>query len=404
MRIAFITYEYSPDIPKGGIATYVEQASRLLSDRGNDVEIFCASYTRNLTENQDGILVHRCLVTDIEHFRETCLSRFTKRHEYLAFDIIESPEIHANALLIKKQYPSLPMVVKLHMASFLQSKLLNYYTGRMAKFRYFLGGIRRGKINFYGTYNYLNDIEYKFTLLADGIVAPSKAQKKLIVSEWHLPEENICVIPNPFSPSSGLLNAEVTSPVKKEITFVGKLNVHKGIVNLIKVIPLVVSKHPEALFRLIGNDSYFGARKMTMSDFIKSELKGYEKNYTLMGVLEYEDVIKNYKTSAICIFPSLWECFGLVCLEAMSAGRAVVGSKEGGMQDILNNGAGVLTDPQNIREMADALILLLDDEKLRWRYGDAARLKLLSGYNKDIIGSQMESYYQSVMARNRNII
>ena len=398
MRIAFITYEYPPDIAKGGIATYVEQSAGLLQERGNNVEVFCGSYTRSVTEDNKGVLIHRCLIKDVTGFREDCLNKFTERHESVPFDIIESPEIHADALLIKKKFPSLPLVVKLHMASFIQARLLNFYTGKIAKLRYFMGGLRRGKINFYGAYNYLNDIEYTFTKLAEGIVAPSQAQKKVIADEWHLPAESICVIPHSFSPPVKLLEIPVDVSVKKIVTFIGKLNVHKGIVNLVKVIPIVVKMHPEVVFRLIGSDSYFGAKKMNMSAFIRKELRGFENNYTLPGSLEYEDVLKQFATTAVCIFPSLWECFGLVCLEAMSAGRAVVGSKEGGMNDILSNGAGMLVDPFNVKQMAAAVIRLLDDDKLRCQYGNAGRAKVLSTFNRNLIGEQMEAYYHATIA------
>lgn len=401
MRIAFITYEYPPDIPKGGIATYVEQASQILWERGNGVEIFCGSYTRSISEKKDGILVHRCLINDMAGFGKACLNKFSERHEYLPFDIIESPEIHANGLLIKEKYPFLPLVVKLHMASFIQMRLLNFYTKRITRLRYFLGGLRRGKINIYGAYTYNYDGEYKFTKMADSIVAPSVAQKAIIADEWHLPGQRIAVIPNPYCPPARLLKIPVIAPVKKVVTFIGKLNVHKGIVNLVKVIPLVVKEHPEVVFRLIGNDSYYAVGKMNMSDFIQKQLKGYESNYELSGALEYEAVLDQLEIAAVCIFPSLWECFGLVCLEAMSAGRAVIGSDRGGMKDILSNGAGILVSPHRIRKMAGAVIQLLNDEKLRWRYGNAARLKVLSAYNKDRIGRLMEEHFQATINATR---
>lgn len=393
MRIAFISFEYPPDIPKGGIATYVEQASTLLCVRGNNVEIFCASYSRNTSQNENGILIHRCLVKELKDFRESCLRRFTERHLISPFDIVECPEIHADALLIKEKFPLLPLVVKLHMASFIQNRLLNFYTASLIKLRYFLGGIKQGKIHFYGAYDYKDDVEYKFCKLADAVAAPSPEQKKIIVDEWHFPPGKITVIPNPYAPPASLINISVSKPVDKVITFVGKLNVHKGIVNLIKTIPGVVSRYPDVVFRLIGNDSYFSAKKKMMSDYIAFELKGYEKNFVTLGALKYEDVLKQYSESAICVFPSLWECFGLVCLEAMSAGRAVIGSNRGGMNGILDDGAGVLVNPHNIKAMEEAIINLLGNESLRWELGEKARLKVSSVFNTSLIGQQMEAHY-----------
>ena len=399
MRVAFITYEYPPDIAKGGIATYVEQVARLLYKRGNDVEIFCGSHYRTGTEEIKGILIHRCKTDNVIDFRKDCLLKFTERHKEMPFDLMESPEINANALLIKEAFPSLPLVVKLHMATFIQTRLQNYYTTRLTKLRYFLGGLKRGRINFFGAYNNRSDVEYKFTLLAEGIVAPSLAQKKIIVEEWHLTSESICVIPNPFCPPEELLSIPVNARVDNIITFIGKLNVPKGIVNLIKAIPLVVKEYPDVIFRFIGTDSYFAVKKMNMSAFMLNELKGYESNYELLNGLEYNDVLKQLQTTAVCIFPSLWECFGLVCLEAMSAGRAVIGSKNGGMSEILDGGAGMITDPDNVKQMVESITTLLNNENMRWRFGKAARQKVLSHYNQEVIGRQMEAHYHAVIEK-----
>ena len=397
MRIAFITYEYPPDIAQGGIATYVQQAAYLLKDRGHDVEVFCGSHSRTISENVEGVLIHRVKTKNPQAFGEDCLNIFSERHLADSFDVMESPEIHANAKLIKEKFPKLPLVVKLHMASFIQMRLLNYYTSKLAKLRYFLGGLRRGKINIYGSYNYKEDLEYQFTCLADGVVAPSKSVKEIVLKEWFLEEKVVSNIPYPFLPPPELLKIPVNSTNKKVVTFIGKLNVHKGMVNLIKVIPLVAKKYPDVEFRLIGNDSYFAVKKLNMSDYIRRELKGYERNYSIMGGLNYEDILRQFKSTSICIYPSIWENFPLVCLEAMSAGKAIIGSKEGGMNEMLSDGAGEIIDPLNVNQMADAVVNLLDDENLRLQYGNAGRARVLADYNNDLVGKAMEEHYAGIV-------
>jgi glycogen(starch) synthase len=399
MRIAFITYEYPPDIAKGGIATYVKIAAKVLKERGHDVEVFCGSHTRTVAEHDGGIVIHRVKTTDPATFRTQVTGVFSERHDALPFDIIESPEIHANALHIRLKYPFLKMVVRLHMALYIQMRLLNFYTTRFTRVRFFLGGLRRGKINFYGSYNYKEDPEYRLTVMSDGIASPSKALKAIISKEWHLSPSRIHVIPYPFVPDSKLLDIPASVSTKKVVTFIGKLNVHKGLVNLVKVIPMVVKKNPDVLFRLIGDDSYFSLKKSNMSNYIRKKLKGYEKNYEIMGPMEYEKVLEQLKTTAVCIFPSIWENFPLVCLEAMSAARAVIGSKEGGMSEMLAGDAGIIVDPHIITIMAESVNTLLADDDLRFRYGEAARKKVLRDYNKEVIGKQMEDYFLQITGK-----
>lgn len=399
VRIAYVFYEYPPDTAYGGIATYTEQAARMMRERGHQVEVFSGSKTRNITETINGVEVHRCLFTTVKDFVEVCLQKFCERHEANSFDLVESPEIFAMAFPIKEKYPTLPLVVKLHMASFIQMRLLNFYTPWLTKLRFFLGGLKRGRIHIYGDYRYEKDIEYRFTALADGIVAPSFAQKKLTQREWHLPAERITVIPNPFTPPEQLLRIPIGKLNQKRITFIGKLNVHKGVVNLAKAVPLVVEKHPDAVFQFIGGDGLFPVGKMMMSEYIKKLLRGFEQNYVISGVLEYKAVLEQLEDTSLCVFPSLWECFGIVCLEAMSAGRPVIGSREGGMNEILENSKGVVVNPHKPKEIADAINAMLDDEGMRKHYGEAGRLSVLEKYNEHAVGELMEQHYRETIQK-----
>lgn len=397
MRIGFITYEYPPDIAQGGIATYVAQAALALKKLGHDTEIFCGSHTRNISEVIEGVQVHRCKTKDPLSFRSDIVDIFSERQGMNPFDVIESPEIHGNAYCIKKKFPQLPLVVKLHMPLYLQMSLLNFYTSSFTKLRFFIGALRRGRFRKFGQHDFLADIDYKITMMADGIVSPSESLRNIISRDWHISSSKINVIPYPFAAPQRLLQIPVEKKTGKVISFIGKLNVQKGIVNLVKVIPLVVKKHPDVLFRLIGNDSEFAAHKMSMTAYIKKELRGFEKNYVIKGGLAYEEVMQQLEETAICIFPSIWENFPLVCLEGMSAGCAIVGSKEGGMNEMLADGAGIIVNPLKIKEIAEALIELAADPEKCFAYGLKAREKVLKKYSPPEVGAKMIMNFQKAI-------
>lgn len=397
MRIAFITYEYPPDIAQGGIATYVAQASSVLQKRGHEVEVFCASHKRTISECIDKVWVHRCLSQDPATFQLNCVKIFSKRNAINAFDIMESPEIHGNALKIKETFPAIPLVVKLHMPLYLQMRLFNFYTTAFTKMRFFLGSIRRGNPKKFGHHNHLEDVDYKMTMMADGIISPSTSLKEIISAEWKITKSKIEVLPYPFQPSARLLEIPTGNSITNTVTFIGKLNVHKGMVNLVKVIPLVAKHFPDVVFNLIGNDSYFSIKKMMMSAYINQQLKGFEKNFTIKGGLQYDEIAAELSATSVCIFPSIWENFPLVCMEAMSAGRAVVGSSEGGMSEMLADEAGIIVDPLNVNQMAKGIIKLLENDELQQKFGSNARAKILAKYNSEIVGSQMEQYFEKVI-------
>jgi glycosyltransferase involved in cell wall biosynthesis len=283
------------------------------------------------------------------------------------------------------------------MALFIQMRLFNFYTPRLVRLRYFLGNLRKGRVRFYGHYQKELDIDYMITQLANGIVSPSISLRQMMLKEWGFPPNSIKVIPYPFSPPQVLLEIPILTEMPKIVTFVGKLNVHKGLVNLIKAIPMVIKKHPDVQFKLIGNDGHFGAKKILMSTYIQQNLSRYKKNFRIYGGITYKEVLQHLSGTAVCVFPSIWENFPLVCLEAMSAGRAVVGSKEGGMNEMLAQGAGTIIDPHNISQIAKAICEFLENPKLMVEAGQIARKKVLEVYNSNRIGSMMEAHYEETI-------
>ena len=136
-----------------------------------------------------------------------------------------------------------------------------------------------------------------------------------------------------------------------------------------------------------------------MSNYIRLKLKGYEKNYEIKGTLSYDQILKELEDTTVCIFPSIWENFPMVCLEAMSAGKAIIGSKNGGMNEMLSDGAGVIVDPLNVNKMVYELKVLLLNKSLRYDYGKKARAKLIKNYNGDLIGQMMENYYRVLIRK-----
>ncbi|PTN26484.1 hypothetical protein C6366_18930 [Desulfonatronum sp. SC1] len=88
----------------------------------------------------------------------------------------------------------------------------------------------------------------------------------------------------------------------------------------------------------------------------------------------------------LCIFPSIWENFPTVCLEAMSAGRVVIGSKNGGMNEMLTNPiSGILVNPKSVSQISKAIAFLIENPQIRIKFGENGRNKILSEYNSDTI-------------------
>ncbi|HEY9662244.1 MAG TPA: glycosyltransferase, partial [Allocoleopsis sp.] len=178
MKIAFISYEYPPDTALGGIATYVAQAARMLTQRGHHVEIFAAGIDHCETRVEAGIVVHRITTPQRAAFAAEIAPIFASRHHTVHFDILEATDIDAPAHHIMQAVPDIPLVVKLHTPTFLVNEISQVKPSLPQKLRWHLGTLRRGqrpKPYPCFQYNPALDVERFQAVHADGIAAPSTA-------------------------------------------------------------------------------------------------------------------------------------------------------------------------------------------------------------------------------------
>jgi len=397
MRIAYISFEYPPDTAVGGIATYVHQVSKMMKSRGHDVEVFCGSPNRSISEVFEGMLVHR-IVSDVPGFPKDILSVFQQRHQQKNFDLIETPEYSGDGYEIKRRFPELPMVVKLHTPSYFIHELNHFYLPAKKKIRYIVGGLLRGKIrDFYWKWRKQEaDIDFLTTKLANQIHTPSISLGDIVAKSWKIDRADILNVPYPFIANKQYLDVPIGSETNT-FTYIGRLEIRKGIVELIKAIPAIFEAVPESKFVVVGRTAQSPVPGLTMKQYVEQELKNYSTRIEFLEVTP-DQIPGILARTDVCVFPSLWENFPNVCLEAMSAGRAIVGSKQGGMHDMLElPEAGILIDPLQPKEISDAVIKLLKNKETRARLGETARNKVLSAYNTQVIGDLMEKYYSQLI-------
>ena len=120
--------------------------------------------------------------------------------------------------------------------------------------------------------------------------------------------------------------------------------------------------------------------------------RSISKNIHFLGFIPECDLRKLYGKAAIFVCPSIgFEAFGVVNIEAMSSGCAVIGTQNGGIPEIIEDGKnGVLVTPNDPLPLAEGLIRLMDDEVLRRRLGENARRSVLKrftyrGHVEDLI-------------------
>jgi glycogen(starch) synthase len=412
VKIAFISYEYPPDTSYGGIATYVYQAARMLQSRGHHVEVFTSSPRRDGSHIEDHVLVHRIKEARQENFASPVGGLFARRHAAVRFDVLEGPEFFADAREAIKLVPDIPLVVKLHTPSILVLKLNYYETAVIKKLRFCLDGIIRG---FKPAWGYpahvtghrlhalrVDTIERAHALDADEIVSPSKSLGDILVKEWGLQPSLVSNIPYPYVPERDLLEIPVETHTNA-VTFVGRLEMRKGVIELARAIPLVLREHPPARFRFVGSSDHSPISNVGMQQYLEKKLCRYRKSLEFVGPVSSNRIPEILASTDICVFPSRWENFPCVCLEAMAAGRGIVGSSAGGMVEMLNYGeCGLVIPPGDSQSIADAILALLRKPERRMKLAQTARERLLTEYNVGRVGSLQEMSYERAIERRRS--
>ncbi len=104
-----------------------------------------------------------------------------------------------------------------------------------------------------------------------------------------------------------------------------------------------------------------------------------------------------YSAASVYVMPSVFEPFGYSLVEAMSCGRPVVASRVGGICELVEEGkSGLLVSPRSPRQLADAIVQVLEDEALAKRLGDAARARVLEQFSLERFGEGFERAMRAV--------
>jgi N-acetyl-alpha-D-glucosaminyl L-malate synthase BshA len=124
---------------------------------------------------------------------------------------------------------------------------------------------------------------------------------------------------------------------------------------------------------------------------------GILKSVSFLG--DQEDVADILPMADVFLLPSQHESFGLAALEAMSCGVPVVGSRIGGLPEVIEHEkTGFLCDPNDVDCMKAIVLGLLKNEPLRQQIGQAARERAQRLFNRDRIVAQYVDAYERVLA------
>ncbi|UCC60174.1 MAG: glycosyltransferase family 4 protein [Dehalococcoidia bacterium] len=179
----------------------------------------------------------------------------------------------------------------------------------------------------------------------------------------------------------------------RSMIFVGNTEDRKkGIIHLLQALRMIKGECPVKLTIVDG-----GAPETTYAPALVSEY-GLESQVTIVRRLSSEDLVRRYSSAEIAAVPSLFEGFGFPAAEAMACELPVITTKAGALPELVSDGDnGILIDPGDVRALAAAIKLLLEDKEMRHRMGHAGREKVKRKFNWEQAAKQTLEAYQQAM-------
>jgi len=235
--------------------------------------------------------------------------------------------------------------------------------------------------------------------LADQVIAVSQAVLEHLV-RCGLPRRRIVVIRNGVDvrrfddlldkeQARGLLGLPLAAQV---VGTVGRLSQAKGHQYLLQAIARLRPGFPQLRGLIVGDGEALPAL-LRLADSL--QLAG---RVTFAGWREDIDVVMS--AMDIYVQPSLEEGLGLAVMEAMATGLPVVGTRVGGIPELIEDGrTGFLVAPGDVLALSDAIGLLLSNGELRARLGGAARAHVRAHHSWERVAEQVELVYHSLSHR-----
>jgi len=215
---------------------------------------------------------------------------------------------------------------------------------------------------------------------------------------FSLPHDKVEAIPNGVDVAEfvGTFNKAsfrslYATPNEKIVLFVGRLVYEKGASLLVEAMPHILSR-VNAKFVFVG-EGY-------MKDQLRSRAQqlGLTEKAYFTGYVDEKTLRQLYRIADVCAFPSLYEPFGIVALEAMAARVPTVVADTGGLSEVVEHDkTGVKVYNNNVDSLAWGVIKVLTDPKYADSLKANASRKILELYSWNQIAVQTRKVYESIL-------
>jgi glycosyltransferase involved in cell wall biosynthesis len=383
MRIAILSWESLHSIAVGGVGAHVTELAAALDRKGHEVHVFTRmGHGQSHYDRIDGVHYHRCpfqlnsdFIAEIDDMCRSFVHHVFQTEDFVGpFDVIHAHDwLAANAMIWIKQGRGRKGILTIHSSEYGRCGN-NFYGGRS-------GDIR--------------EIERAGTYCADRVIAVSQALRNEIMWMYELPDWKVSVVYNAVNlhhfdgwvAPDGVKARYGIGSMDPMVLFCGRMVYQKAPDLLVEAIPYILGYYPHAKFVFAGDGEMKPHVEWRTHDL------GVSHATRFVGFKTGRDLIDLFKACDVVCVPSRNEPFGIVVLEAWSAAKSVVATKNGGPDEYVwheVNGLKIHPHPESIAWGLGTLFT--NFEWARWM-GRNGRIAVETVFNWDTVGDQVLSVY-----------
>lgn len=416
MKIAALVYEYPPKIV-GGLGTYAAEITRKFVLTDNDVTVFTMNDDAGTLPTREiwrGIEIHRPLHIDVSDTLPDVIAEDIRKWgrgiqffgKLMVYNYLSAAKLVNE--LIKREGMRYDVVVAHDWLSAMGGVTVKKESGLPLAFH--VHSTEQGRTLGNGS-SVVSNIELRAGKMADMIVTVSYAMKDEL-TQLGFPREKIQVCyngvdPEKYNPKN--FSSEQIRKIRESyglddddfmILFLGRLVGVKGVDKLIMTMPHILPKFPKAKLVIVG----VGDVQEYLQNLVKTIRMDKYVRFRFDFIPEEERIL-HYAACDVAVFPSFYEPFGIVALEAMAMEKPVVVGAAGvsGMREIVtccgDEQCGYHIDPNNPSDIAWGIMSSLENPDWQKTLGKNGRRRVLEEFTWTKIAQRTTELYQKISNR-----
>ena len=388
-RLLMLSWEFPP-MTVGGLSRHVYDLSRYLVRHGYEVHVVTTEIGDAPHEEVvEGVHVHRVHVMQPDggefiHWAFQLNLMMIDACQMLIDGGLKFDLVHAHdwlvsyaAKTVKEQY-GLPLVSTIHATEHGRNHGIHTDMQR-----------------------YIHSLEWRLTYESQRVILCSTYMQREAEAIFQLPSDKLDVIPNGVDPEMlkpsvrpvGGEN-EFAGSMDRVVMFVGRLVREKGVHTLLDAAPRILADFANVKFVIAGKGP------MLPELVAQAERLGIRDRVHFAGFITDEQRNRLLTVAEVAVFPSLYEPFGIVALEAMAAGTPVLVSDVGGLADVVEHGRnGLKMFPDDVNSLALQVKELLGDPERAAQLAKTA-LQEIGKYDWNRIAEQTIDVYRRVLQQS----